>query len=124
MMKEPQKYIYQCKVLSVYDGDTIRVSVDLGFGFNWKGEDGKGLRIRLAGINTPELKGSQKEAGLKSRDELKKLLSDGEIILQTIKDEKEKFGRYLGIIWKKEGDTWISINEKMLNEGFAEVYNP
>lgn len=121
-MEEPQKYVYRCEVLSIYDGDTVRVSIDLGFGVILKGDDGKGIPIRLYGIDAPELRGEERREGIKSREALKIWLSEGEIILQTIKDEREKYGRYLGVFWKKEKDSWISLNEKLITEGYATKY--
>jgi endonuclease YncB( thermonuclease family) len=56
-------YIYKAKVTDVYDGDTITVDIELGF--YTKLQDQK---IRLYGINTPEMKGSDKIKGNYSLD--------------------------------------------------------
>jgi micrococcal nuclease len=42
-------YEYKCELIRVVDGDTIDVSVDLGFKV-WLRKE----RVRLLGINTPE----------------------------------------------------------------------
>ena len=87
------KYTYDVEVVSVYDGDTIRVNIDLGFGHVWKGSDGKGVKIRLFGINTPEVRGEQREEGLKSKQYLINLLSGERVVLKTRRDKTGKYGR-------------------------------
>jgi micrococcal nuclease len=108
-------YTYKARVLSVYDGDTIRVEIDLGFGLKWSG-DGKGVQIRLHGINSPEMRGNEKNSGVLSRDWLRKEIDGKDIILKTIKDSTEKYGRYLGVIFTIEGK---NINESLVSEGLA-----
>ena len=77
-------YEYKATVKKIYDGDTITVDIDLGFGF-WS----RNQVIRLFGINTPEVRGAQKEAGDISRDQLRKWVPiDSEIVLRTHKDAK------------------------------------
>lgn len=109
------KYIYDIEVLSVYDGDTIRVSIDLGFGLQWKGEDGKGVKLRLYGINTPEVRGKEKEKGLESKQALIDLLKGKRVILKTHKDARGKYGRYLATLFIQ------TVNETELHDGL--VYN-
>ncbi len=116
-MLEP--FTYRAKVLDVYDGDTIRVEIDLGFGLKWLG-DGKGVQIRFFGINAPEVKGEDKSIGLESKKWLKDKIQGKNIILKTIKDSTEKYGRYLGIIILDDG---TNINELMVNEGYAQSKN-
>ena len=111
-------YHYKARVLSVYDGDTIRVSIDLGFGIQWKGSDGNGLSIRLFGLNAPEIRGEERDEGLISRDALRDKILDKTIVLKTIKDATEKYGRYLGIILTDEGQ---NINDWLIENGYAEA---
>jgi len=109
-------YQYKAFVTKVYDGDTITVEIDLGFKTLVKGE-----KIRLRRINAPEVRGDQREAGLKSRDYLRVIILNKEIILETIKDKKGKYGRYLGEVFHKQKDgEWLNINNKLVEEGFAE----
>jgi micrococcal nuclease len=96
-------YHYRVKVLSVYDGDTIRVQIDFGFGMTWSGNDGKGVIIRLHGIDTPELRGEEKNDGLISRNRLREEILGKTVTLKTVKDKTGKYGRYLGIIIKEDG---------------------
>ena len=107
-------FTYKAKVISVYDGDTITVDIDLGLSIFANGE-----KIRLNRINAPELKGTEKKKGIKSRNYLRKLLLGKEIIIETIKDRKEKYGRYLGEIFLIEKDKFINVNDLMVKKGFA-----
>jgi len=115
---EDKLYHYKAVVSSVYDGDTCTVDIDLGLGAWIRGE-----KIRLHRINAPEVRGSQREAGLRSRDFLRGLIDGKEIFIQTFKDRKGKYGRYIGDIWLKgEGDTWVNVNDLLVENGHA-VYH-
>lgn len=109
-------YHYRATVLDVYDGDTIRVEIDLGFGLKWCGYDNKGVKIRLYGLNTPEVRGEERDLGLISRDKVRELILNKTVILKTIKDSTEKYGRYLGIIITEDN---LNINEFLIKEGYA-----
>lgn len=112
---DKQLYHYKAKVVSVYDGDTCTIDIDLGL-HTWI----RGEKIRLNRINAPELKGKDRMKGLASRDFLKSLILDKEIIIETIKDAKEKYGRYLGEIWLKDKNgNFININDEMVKNKFA-----
>jgi micrococcal nuclease len=110
------KFVYDVEVVSVYDGDTIRVNIDLGFGVTLKGNDGKGVKLRLWGINTPEVRGKERTEGLKSKEALIRMLKDKKVTLKTIRDKTGKYGRYLAILYIDD----VNINEKLVSEGFAE----
>lgn len=56
-----------------------------------------------------------------SRDFLRNLILDKEVMIQTIKDKKGKYGRFLGEIWLTNDDGTISnVNDLMVSSGFAE----
>jgi micrococcal nuclease len=108
------------KVLKVVDGDTIDVDIDLGFNVSYT------QRVRLAGIDTPESRTTdlkEKALGLEVKDYLKHFLEGAEdIVIQTEKpDSSEKYGRILGWLFINDDDT--SLNEKMINEGYAWEYD-
>ena len=108
------------KVLKVVDGDTIDVDIDLGFSVSFT------QRVRLAGIDTPESRTTdlkEKALGLEVKEYLKNLLDGAEdIVIQTEKpDSSEKYGRILGWLFINDEDT--SLNEKMINEGYAWEYD-
>lgn len=108
-----QQYVYKAFVTDVYDGDTITVNIDLGFEI-WL----KDQKIRLANIDAPEVRGENKLQGIKSRDRLRELILNKEVVVETIKDKKGKYGRWLGNIYY---NTEL-INEKLIQEGLAETY--
>ena len=110
-------YEYRAMVTGVYDGDTITVDVDLGFGI-WT----KKQKIRLYGIDTPELRGEERYKGLISRDIVRKWILGKEITLRTIKDKKGKYGRWLGIILIESEEGILNINEMLVEKGYAEEY--
>lgn len=109
-------YNYKAAVTRVVDGDTIIVDIDLGFGV-WLKEQS----IRLAKINTPEIKGSTRVAGLAAKDFLSKLILNKWVQIRTEKGQ-EKYGRWLATILLEEDKNLIDINHKMVAEGHATVY--
>lgn len=111
-------YHYNAHVTKVYDGDTITVDIDLGLGV-WK----KKQKIRLFGINTPELRGGTDETkakGIAARDALRVWILHKRIVLKTIKDKTGKYGRLLGVVYFND----TNINDLLVKEGHAEVYLP
>lgn len=113
-------YEYRIKsVTRVVDGDTIDVDIDLGFNISYS------QRVRLAGIDTPESRTSdkfEKTLGLEAKEYLKLKLKDSNFI--TIKTEKpdssEKYGRILG--WVFINGSSISVNQQMIEDGYAWNY--
>jgi micrococcal nuclease len=106
-------YEYRAYVRRVYDGDTITVDIDLGFDVVMRNQ-----KIRLLRINTPEIRGEEREAGLKSRDALRGKISNKWVRIKTQLDKKGKYGRWLGEIWLED----VCINDWLLAEGLAEEY--
>lgn len=107
------------KVLAVIDGDTIDVDIDLGFDISIT------KRVRLAGIDTPESRTSdkmEKSFGLESKAYLKQRLASAKtIVIRTEKpDSSEKYGRVLGWLFLDEEKT--SFNETMIASGYAWSY--
>ncbi|HEY8378751.1 MAG TPA: thermonuclease family protein, partial [Nannocystis sp.] len=107
-------YHYRARVVAVHDGDTCTVDIDLGLSL-WK----RGETVRLARINAPELTGSSAKKGAKSRDHLKSLIENQDVILATIRDKREKYGRYLGEIWLVREGRFINISDAMVAAGHA-----
>lgn len=119
-------YIYKAVVRSVYDGDSIRADLHLGFGIVDCGANGKGRAFRLYGIDTPEVNtGSSvsKKEGRKSRDYVRGLLPEGTVIMiESIKDRSGKYGRYLAKIFVKDGFSktgYYNLNELLVIKGLA-----
>ena len=108
----------------VLDGDTIDVTIDLGFDL-YKKE-----RVRIAGIDTPEKRTrdlEEKALGIDATNYLKKKLEDTiagdeELTIRTeLKGGMGKYGRLLG--WLYIGDENVSLNEQMIDEGYAWGYD-
>jgi micrococcal nuclease len=104
-------YEYHALVTKVYDGDTITVDIDLGFGIFMRKQT-----IRLYGIDTPEVRGEEREAGLMSRDWLRGMILDHNVILKTHKDTKGKYGRWLATVHLFDG---LNVNEKLIELNLA-----
>ena len=112
------------KVNRVVDGDTIDVTIDLGFDLMKK------ERVRVAGVDTPEKRTrnlEEKALGIDATNWLKKKLEDtikgeDELIIRTeLKGGVGKYGRLLG--WLYVGEDNVSLNEKMIEEGYAWSYD-
>ena len=109
----------------VLDGDTIDVTIDLGFDL-YKKE-----RVRIAGVDTPEKRTKnleEKALGIDATNWLKKKLEDtiaGEGDELTIRTElvggTGKYGRLLG--WLYINEDAVSLNEQMIEEGYAWAYD-
>ena len=108
----------------VVDGDTIDVTIDLGFDL-YKKE-----RVRVAGVDTPEKRTrnlEEKALGLDATQWLKDKLEgaidgDDELTIRTeLKGGVGKYGRLLG--WLYVGDEEVSLNEQMITEGYAWDYD-
>jgi micrococcal nuclease len=107
------------EVKNVVDGDTIDVIIDLGFDILFSS------RVRLAGIDTPESRTTdkaEKSLGLEAKEYLKKQLKDAKtIVIRTEKmNSSEKYGRILG--WVYVNGESESLNNKMINDGYAWGY--
>lgn len=112
-------YRYRAVVASVYDGDTFRADVDLGFS-TWI----KNVSFRMVGIDTPELRGvspEEKEAGYAARDRLRELMPAGaEVLIASTK--AGKYGRYLADVYREVDGAEVHVNQTLLDEGHAVPY--
>ena len=106
-------YEYRAFVRKVYDGDTVTVDIDLGFDVILKNQ-----KIRLTKIDAPEVRGTQRPEGLKTRDALRSRIGSKWVRIKTQKDKKGKYGRWLGEVWLEEE----CVNDWLINEGLAKPY--
>ena len=104
-------FIYRAKVVRVIDGDTIIVDFDLGLN-SWRLDE----RLRLNRINAPEIRGRQKLLGKRSMDWLVDKIEREFVVIETIKDKRGKFGRYLAEVWIGG----VNVNDEMVELGLAE----
>ena len=127
-MKPPsRKSCYNFRVteiVKVLDGDTIDVIIDLGFDL-YKKE-----RVRIAGVDTPEKRTrdlEEKALGQDATDWMKEHLDgaisgeDALVIRTELDGGVGKYGRLLG--WLYIGDELVSLNEQMIEEGYAWSYD-
>lgn len=109
-------YTYNCIINNVIDGDTVIADIDLGFK-TWL----HNARIRFSGINTPEIRGNEREDGLVSKHFVSAFLEGKPTIIKVL-DKADKYGRILAIIYVFDNDTWVNLNELLVSEGLAKVY--
>lgn len=114
---EQTKYHYSAKIIDIHDGDTLRADIDLGFGVVLKNQT-----FRFFGINAPEIYGDTKTAGMKTTAYVQEVLADKDVIIMSLKDEKEKFGRWLGKIYYHNGEDWVNLNQELIDKGLAVKY--
>ena len=127
MVPPNRKSCYNFRVVEinrVLDGDTIDVTIDLGFDL-YKKE-----RVRVAGVDTPEKRTrdlEEKELGKDATNWLKEKLDgaisgDDDLVIRTeLVGGVGKYGRLLG--WLYIGDAELSLNEQMIEEGYAWNYS-
>jgi len=127
MIPPNRKSCYNFRVVEinrVVDGDTIDVTIDLGFDL-FKKE-----RVRVAGVDTPEKRTKDKEEkalGIDATNWLKcrlegAIAGDDDLVIRTeLVGGVGKYGRLLG--WLYVGDAESSVNEEMIVEGYAWPYD-
>ena len=127
MTPPSRKSCYNFRVIGinrVVDGDTIDVTIDLGFDL-YKKE-----RVRVAGVDTPEKRTrdeEEKALGLDATYWMKEQLEgaidgDDDLVIRTeLVGGMGKYGRLLG--WLYIGDAELSLNEQMIEEGYAWSYD-
>lgn len=107
--------INKCKVIKVYDGDTITIGTFLN-------NDKQCYRfsVRLNGIDCPEIKSKnekEKESAILSRDKLSEQILNKIVVLKNI--STEKYGRLLADVVYEN----ININQWMLDNKYAIPYD-
>lgn len=129
-------YTYSVEITSVYDGDTVTCNIDLGFGI--KKEN---VKLRLANINTPEIRNKDLEAkarGYAARDFLRGIVEDYSGCIVVTTTEKGKYGRWIADLYidagmagyddfvekhegaRESGTDLININQILVDLGHAE----
>jgi len=121
-MSDPQtrptftdRYVYAARCVQVIDGDTLDLDIDLGFFVTLR------QRVRLRGIDTPELRGKDKERAVAARTEVT-IWTDGvELLIRTELDKADKYGRLLAEIWVDGLAT--SLSDHLVERGLARRYD-
>jgi len=111
-------YEYKATVKRVIDGDSIVLDIDLGFYIAMNE-----TKIRLYGLDTPEMNSDDPllrlQAVLATRYLYDNLPVGSKVIIKTVLDKREKYGRLLATIFTKEG---LNINEGLLENKLAISY--
>ena len=103
-----KKYVYECELVKVVDGDTVKLRVDCGFNITFTDN------FRLSDIDAPEMRGPGKEAGAASKEFLIKFLEGKKLLIESLK-YRGKYGRY--IVRLQADDAWA--NDTLVKEGHA-----
>jgi micrococcal nuclease len=123
-------WTYRAVVLRVVDGDTFDARIDLGF-HTFREE-----RLRLVGVDAPEMRGATRDAGIAAREALACLLTDtppgantlahatigaggAHVVVRTVRDKTEKYGRTLARVLSAKG---VDVGESLVQAGHATVY--
>lgn len=113
-------YQYKAKILKVLDGDTVDIDLDLGFNIVLANQ-----RVRMAGIDTPESRTTDKEEkvrGTLSKKKLAEKLPVGSwVTIETQRSDNndDKFGRILAVFILEDG---TSLNQWMIDHNYAVLY--
>lgn len=113
------KFVYDDpELLEVYDGDTIRIRIDVGWDQDLK------MWVRLSGYNAAEVRGKQKNAGLLAQLALATLFEDRKrLIVESFINKKhsriKSFDRFVCQAWVQRADgSWINVSEQMIADGW------
>lgn len=111
-------YTYDARIVSVYDGDSMTCDIDLGFKTILHEQ-----KLRLFGVDTPELRGGERPEGIIVRDEVRKHCPVGsDVLMRSVMDRSGKYGRWLAVIWPLG---WgYSLNQWLIETGRARLYLP
>ncbi len=110
-------YKYKAKVERVIDGDTLEVTIDLGFKITTV------QKLRLAGINTPETYNVKKDSeeyqkGMLAKNYVEKRIAENNnLILIETEKVPEKYGRYVTKVWLE--DVEKTLNDELVEKGLA-----
>ena len=138
--KSDWQYRYGAECCAVVGGDTLDLDIDLGLHVVTR------KRVRLVGINTPEIYGVKKDSpefakGVDAIREVAHLLrpriipqtcwdyisddvyagNPSSLVVETVKDKQGKYGRFLAKIWLYHGGKELYLNDYLVERGFAVV---
>jgi len=122
------KYKYEATYVKNYDGDTIDflLTKEIDFGFKIKTIITHEIRVRLYGIDTYEIREEDpclKKLAYKAKEFVRDtLLKSDRIVVETIKDRKGKYGRYLARVkYYYKGEKY-DLCEELLSDELAVPY--
>lgn len=103
-------------VVSVYDGDTFKVNVD-----GWPDVVGRNISVRVAGIDTPEMRGKCEYEKQLAR-EAKQFAADrlmGAEMVRLVNIKRGKYFRLVAVVYV-DG---VSLGEALIKQGLAVRYD-
>lgn len=108
-------YEYKAKIERWLDADTVDVSIDLGFDV-WTKQ-----RVRILGIDAAE---KNTDLGKEALRFVNDQIPPGCIVkLQSHKDTREKFGRYLAHIIYESSNASLFLDKILIDRGYAVSYD-
>lgn len=112
-------YDYKARCVKVVDGDTVDLEVDLGFDVRYT------IRVRVYGIDAPEVTGISKTAGLESKAYVERWIAAAgpNLMITSHKDRRDKYGRYLADLWYAAPDQTWHLHAQMLADKMAVPYD-
>lgn len=110
-MADATTYLYKVTLGEIHDGDTVWLTIDLGFYMAHT------TKVRMAGINAPELSTDAGKAALAALTAYVATQS-GQWTAQTYKTGEDKYGRWLATLYAPDG---TNLNQWMLDHGYAVV---
>ncbi len=115
-------YWYRAKCVNVVDGDTADVATDLGFRISWE------QRLRFYGINAYEMHDAdpaKRALAVQGKQLVESRILGKDVILNTVKDQGDKYGRWLATIWYLDAaGAWTDLNQELVDAGLAVPYFP
>lgn len=108
--EEPTGSTQRAMVLSVTDGDTIRVDLD-----------GVSVPVRYIGIDTPETQNGVEWMGAEASAANAALVAGQQVVLEKDVSETDQYGRLLRYVWLDTAAGWLMVNAELLRLGYAQV---
>ena len=106
--------VYVDQVVSIYDGDTFKIDIH-----DWPAIVGDDISIRIKGIDTPEIRGTdgfEKEMAIAAKEQLTKIINSGRVSLFDL--ERDKYFRILAQVKVNDED----VAERLISLGLAKRY--
>lgn len=105
-------FTYRSKLVKIIDGDTVDLDVDLGFNITHR------IRVRLADIDTPEVRGWQKQYGLAATDAALDWFEESEDQLYVETEKTGKYGRWLARIYRENQGQKSYLHDHLIDGGW------
>lgn len=106
---------YRGTATRIIDGDTLKISVDLGLYVS------REITVRIADINVPEVRGETASAGWAAAHALRQLVEGRPLYLETRKDTRS-FDRWIATLWivaDPDGEL-TDVGAWLVAQGYAE----